>query len=92
MPIFTYDMNKTQGLALVATKEFTQARYIPIDDAEGIMYPIPENHLKQLHSLANAAWNGILATQEPLFPKSEWEVQGSIAKTSCSIVLELVPL
>lgn len=68
-----FDRSPALGLALVASDDLRQPRYVPLVSAPADLRDIDIAYLRQLHVVANGVVTGLVAQQrEPLMPE-QWE-------------------
>lgn len=83
--VVCFDRNTEKGLALVATPDLRNPKHIPLSDAPGELKPASFTVLTQMHAVANAKVDGLIASQKPGFEPSQWEVLGPSYKMDKAI-------
>lgn len=73
---YTYDINPSKGMALVAEQDGTNPRYITLEDAPEAITPATYFQLRQMHSAAVGIIDGVVGTREPGFAADEWQQYG----------------
>jgi len=71
--LYTFDTSRALSLALVATEDLSQARYLPLADAPAERRAIARPYLRQLHAIANSEVCGLIARQRSAFDAAAWE-------------------
>jgi hypothetical protein len=71
-----FDRNHKLGLALVAEEGYLHPKYVPLDDAAGTLTRCPLSYLQQMHTVANGAVAGLVASQHAGFAADDWEALG----------------
>lgn len=72
MDQYTFDQSTTLGLALVAGRDYSQARHVPLEDAPTRQLAAPAPYLRQMHAVANSSPEGLVVRTRRAIRPADW--------------------